>query len=101
MSITVVPFDDTLSAQFRDRVTHYFNCRVWLRDIIPSCVGGRAPSAVTEAVRSAVLAMAFDDFHALVHATAYDSAVSMPAHDGDDLQSVSPMRLLLGGRKDE
>ncbi|EJA7385364.1 hypothetical protein M6F62_002349 [Salmonella enterica] len=74
---------------------------VWLRDIIPLCGGGRVPSAVTEAVRSAVLAMAFDDFHALVHATAYDRAVSMPAHDGDDLQSVSPMRLLLGGGKDE
>ncbi|EGP9458781.1 hypothetical protein U8557_002765 [Salmonella enterica] len=51
MSITVVPFDDALSAQFRDRVTHYLNCRV--------------------------------------HATEYESAVSMQADDDDDLRSVS------------
>ncbi|EDS2952395.1 hypothetical protein GTS46_001239 [Salmonella enterica] len=159
MSITVVPFDDALSAQFRDRVTHYLNCRVdqlsqvvpelmrlfraglkrvtdgemalfrgcslktlheypllrvltdgvfaddtgilmqyrsdwlsaasvWLLDILQPYTLG-VPSAVTEAVHSAVLAMAFDDFHALVHATAYESAVSMQADDDDDLRSVS------------
>ncbi|EBS7181761.1 hypothetical protein ACDH07_003227 [Salmonella enterica] len=61
---------------------------VWLRDILQPYTLG-VPSAVTEAVHSAVLAMAFDDFHALVHATAYESAVSMQADDDDDLRSVS------------
>ncbi|EBS5765108.1 hypothetical protein DU226_05720 [Salmonella enterica subsp. enterica serovar Enteritidis] len=59
---------------------------VWLRDMIP-VVHTSTPSAETAC--TALLAMAFDDFHALVHATAYENSISMPAHDGDDLLSIS------------
>ncbi|HFG7806515.1 TPA: hypothetical protein ACGIM3_000630 [Salmonella enterica subsp. enterica serovar Java] len=58
---------------------------VWLRDIM-STVHTPAPSAETD--RTALLALAFDDFHALVHATAYEHAVSTLEDDGSDLLSV-------------
>ncbi|HGI9863893.1 TPA: hypothetical protein ACJVS1_001282 [Salmonella enterica subsp. enterica serovar Montevideo] len=58
---------------------------VWLRDMM-STVHTPAPSAETD--HTALLALAFDDFHALVHATAYEHAVSTPEDDGSDLLSV-------------
>ncbi|ECT1022269.1 hypothetical protein DPO11_19825 [Salmonella enterica] len=58
---------------------------VWLRDMM-STVHTPAPSAETD--RTELLALAFDDFHALVHATAYEHAVSTLDDDGSDLLSV-------------
>ncbi|HIB1384596.1 TPA: hypothetical protein ACWV7G_001499 [Salmonella enterica subsp. enterica serovar Muenchen] len=58
---------------------------VWLRDMM-STVHTPAPSAETD--RTELLALAFDDFHALVHATAYEHAVSTLEDDGSDLLSV-------------
>lgn len=57
----------------------------WLRDMTAHT---QVPSAESETARSALLAMAFDDFYALVNATAYEYAISMQEHDGDDLRSV-------------
>ncbi|ENW9430759.1 hypothetical protein [Salmonella enterica] len=58
---------------------------VWLRDMMLT-VHTLAPSAETD--RTAMLVLAFDDFHALVHATAYEHAVSTLEDDGSDLLSV-------------
>ncbi|HAF4745003.1 TPA: hypothetical protein G8O12_002043 [Salmonella enterica] len=49
---------------------------VWLRDMM-STVHTLAPSAETD--RTALLALAFDDFHALVHATAYEHTSTLAA----------------------
>ncbi|ENZ0463603.1 hypothetical protein ACFKH8_004964, partial [Salmonella enterica] len=57
----------------------------WLRDMM-STVHTLASSAETD--RTALLGLAFDDFHALVHATAYEHAVSTLEDDGSDLLSV-------------
>lgn len=57
----------------------------WLRDIMPT-VHTPAPSVETD--HTELLALAFDDFHALVHATAYEHAVSTLEDDGSDLLSV-------------
>lgn len=105
MSIAVIPFDDTLPARFRDRVTHYLNCRISGTgcDDVFSPVSYNLPpvfsAELLEGGRQTGEALQQAPF---IHATAYENSISMPAHDGDDLLSIplSAQNAPLKGKRD-